>query len=69
MGDGRWKIGRWGDGRWQIEDTAPISELPASNSELRKLVVLESTTYPGTTEEELRAVLEENSPYVENMTR
>lgn len=26
------------------------------------LVVLESTTYPGTTDEELRAVLEENSP-------
>ena len=26
------------------------------------LVVLESTTYPGTTEEDLRAVLEENSP-------
>jgi len=28
------------------------------------LVVLESTTYPGTTEEELRAVLEENAPLV-----
>src|SRR5205814_30771 len=32
---------------------------------LKKLIVLESTTYPGTTEEELRAVLEENSPFVE----
>ena len=47
-----------------MED-GPISELPTSNSQLRKLVVLESTTYPGTTEEELRAVLEENSPFVE----
>ncbi|MEO5717683.1 MAG: NAD(P)-binding domain-containing protein, partial [Chthoniobacterales bacterium] len=28
------------------------------------LVVLESTTYPGTTEEDLRAVLEENAPVV-----
>ena len=41
--------------------SGPISELPASNSETRKLVVLESTTYPGTTEEDLRAVLEEGS--------
>jgi UDP-N-acetyl-D-glucosamine dehydrogenase len=30
------------------------------------LVVLESTTYPGTTEEDLRAVLEENAPVVGN---
>ena len=30
------------------------------------LVVLESTTYPGTTEEDLRAVLEENAPLVDN---
>jgi len=30
------------------------------------LVVLESTTYPGTTEEDLRRVLEENAPVVEN---
>jgi UDP-N-acetyl-D-glucosamine dehydrogenase len=30
------------------------------------LVVLESTTYPGTTDEDLRAVLEENAPLVEN---
>jgi len=45
---------------------SPISELPTANSQpLRKLIVLESTTYPGTTEEELRAVLEENSPFVE----
>ena len=29
------------------------------------LVVLESTTYPGTTEEDLRAVLEENAPFAE----
>jgi UDP-N-acetyl-D-glucosamine dehydrogenase len=29
------------------------------------LVVLESTSYPGTTEDELRAVLEENAPLVE----
>ena len=45
------------DGRSKIEETAPISELPASNSasSLKKLVVLESTTYPGTTEDELRA--------------
>jgi UDP-N-acetyl-D-glucosamine dehydrogenase len=28
------------------------------------LVVLESTTYPGTTDEDLRAVLEENTPFV-----
>lgn len=56
------------DGRSKIGETAPISELPASNSELRKLVVLESTTYPGTTEEELRAVLEENSPCVDDTT-
>ena len=28
------------------------------------LVVLESTTYPGTTDEDLRVVLEENSPFV-----
>lgn len=35
---------------------------------MKKLVILESTTYPGTTEEELRTVLEENSPYVENTT-
>ena len=30
------------------------------------LVVLESTTYPGTTEEDLRAVLEQNAPLVDN---
>jgi UDP-N-acetyl-D-glucosamine dehydrogenase len=30
------------------------------------LVVLESTTYPGTTEDELRRVLEENAPLVED---
>ncbi len=35
---------------------------------LKKLVVLESTTYPGTTEDELRAVLEENSPYIDDTT-
>lgn len=28
------------------------------------LVILESTTYPGTTEDDLRAVLEENAPFV-----
>jgi UDP-N-acetyl-D-glucosamine dehydrogenase len=32
------------------------------------LVVLESTTYPGTTEEDLRTVLEENAPFVEDET-
>ena len=50
-------------------DGGPISELPTPNSQpLKKLIVLESTTYPGTTDEELRAVLEENSPFVENTT-
>ena len=39
---------------------------PKSEITSKKLVVLESTTYPGTTEDELRAVLEENSPFVEN---
>src|ERR1700719_255400 len=37
---------------------------PKSETPIKKLVVLESTTYPGTTEEDLRAVLEENSPLV-----
>jgi UDP-N-acetyl-D-glucosamine dehydrogenase len=68
--DGRSKIGgrrsKIEDGRSKIGETAPISELPAANSKLRKLIVLESTTYPGTTEDELRAVLEENAPFVEN---
>lgn len=41
----------------------------AGSQPLKKLIVLESTTYPGTTEEELRAVLEENSPYVDDTTR
>ena len=51
-----------GDGRSKIGETAPISELPTANSQpLKKLIVLESTTYPGTTEEDLRAVLEEGS--------
>jgi UDP-N-acetyl-D-glucosamine dehydrogenase len=49
------------DGRSKIGGTGPVSELPTSNSEPRKLIVLESTTYPGTTEDELRAVLEEGS--------
>jgi UDP-N-acetyl-D-glucosamine dehydrogenase len=47
------------------------SEIRNPKSEIwvtKKLVVLESTTYPGTTEEELRAVLEENSPYVDDTT-
>ncbi len=48
------------DRRLKIEGTP--------NSELRKLIVLESTTYPGTTEEDLLAVLEENSPYVDDTT-
>ena len=40
----------------------PISELPTANSQpLKKLIVLESTTYPGTTDEDLRGVLEEGS--------
>ena len=56
------------DGRSKIGRNSPHLRTP--NCELRvllkKLVVLESTTYPGTTEEELRAVLEENSPLVEN---
>jgi len=49
------------DGRSKIDEAGPISDLPTPNSELRKLVVLESTTYPGTTEEDLRAALEEGS--------
>jgi UDP-N-acetyl-D-glucosamine dehydrogenase len=75
--DGRSKIGgrrsKIEDGRLKIGETAPISELQTPNSEpiselptansqlLKKLIVLESTTYPGTTEEDLRAVLEEGS--------
>lgn len=48
------------DGRLEIG--GPISELPTANSQpLKKLVVLESTTYPGTTDGELRCVLEEGS--------
>ena len=35
--------------------------LAAGDGKLKKLVVLESTTYPGTTDTELRAVLEANS--------
>lgn len=53
----------------EMEDgrSAPSSELPTSNFQLlKKLIVLESTTYPGTTDEELRRVLEENAPFVEN---
>jgi len=46
------------DGRSKIEE--------AGSQPLKKLIVLESTTYPGTTEEELRRVLEENAPVVEN---
>ena len=66
MEDGRLKME---DGRSKIEKAGPISELPTSNSQpLKKLIVLESTTYPGTTEEELRAALEENSPYVDDTT-
>jgi UDP-N-acetyl-D-glucosamine dehydrogenase len=34
---------------------------PKSETPIKKLVVLESTTYPGTTEEDLRKVLEEGS--------
>jgi UDP-N-acetyl-D-glucosamine dehydrogenase len=43
---------------------------PTSNAQrpIKKLIVLESTTYPGTTEEELRAVLEENAPFVDDTT-
>jgi len=41
---------------------------PNAQRPIKKLVVLESTTYPGTTEEDLRAVLEENSPYVDTTT-
>ncbi len=41
---------------------------PNAQRPIKKLVVLESTTYPGTTEEDLLAVLEENSPYVEDTT-
>jgi UDP-N-acetyl-D-glucosamine dehydrogenase len=47
---------------------AANSQLGTPNYETltKKLVVLESTTYPGTTEDELRRVLEENAPLVEN---
>ncbi len=73
MGNGRSKIGeagsrapyphplpdRGGEGEAMA---SPSSELPTANSQpLKKLIVLESTTYPGTTEDELRAVLEEGS--------
>jgi UDP-N-acetyl-D-glucosamine dehydrogenase len=47
------------------------SEIRNPKSEIwvtKKLVILESTTYPGTTEDELRAVLEENSPFVDDTT-
>jgi UDP-N-acetyl-D-glucosamine dehydrogenase len=49
---------------------AANSELQTPNSETltKKLVVLESTTYPGTTDEELRAVLEENAPLAQDET-
>ena len=41
---------------------APYLKSGEADSEpLKKLIVLESTTYPGTTEEDLRAVLEEGS--------
>jgi UDP-N-acetyl-D-glucosamine dehydrogenase len=64
IGDGRSKME---DGRSKLGGTSPISKLPTANSQpLKKLIVLESTTYPGTTDEELRAVLEENSPLAEN---
>jgi UDP-N-acetyl-D-glucosamine dehydrogenase len=50
MGDGRSKIE---DGRSKLEE--------AGSQPLKKLIVLESTTYPGTTDEDLRGVLEESS--------
>ncbi|MBC2601185.1 nucleotide sugar dehydrogenase [Puniceicoccus vermicola] len=52
-----------GSGRSDREDrgnsSSPISDLPSSS--MPKLVVLESTTYPGTTDTELREVLEKGS--------
>ncbi len=39
----------------------PHSEIRNPKSEIKKLVVLESTTYPGTTDEDLREVLEAGS--------
>ena len=48
-------------GRAIAEHLAPPGGGFKSEIAIKKLVVLESTTYPGTTEEELRAVLEEGS--------
>jgi UDP-N-acetyl-D-glucosamine dehydrogenase len=42
-------------------DSKPEIRNPKSETTTKKLVVLESTTYPGTTDGELRAVLEEGS--------
>src|ERR1043166_6233437 len=58
--DGRWEIG---DGRGKRKAKGLKSEIrnPKSETRIKKLIVLESTTYPGTTEEDLRAVLEEGS--------
>jgi UDP-N-acetyl-D-glucosamine dehydrogenase len=62
---------KMGEGRSEMEDGRLGTELPTSNAQLqrlsragsptKKLVVLESTTYPGTTEEDLREVLEKGS--------
>src|SRR5436190_704545 len=46
------------DGRSKLEEAGSRAPHPQP---LKKLIVLESTTYPGTTEEDLRAVLEEGS--------
>jgi UDP-N-acetyl-D-glucosamine dehydrogenase len=48
-------------GRAIAEHLAPPGGGFKSEIAIKKLVVLESTTYPGTTEEDLRAVLEEGS--------
>jgi UDP-N-acetyl-D-glucosamine dehydrogenase len=62
--DGRWEIGD--GGRAKEETTRPRDHRTTRPQEegdgrSRKLIVLESTTYPGTTEEDLRAVLEKGS--------
>jgi UDP-N-acetyl-D-glucosamine dehydrogenase len=45
----------------RIQQPAPSNQDPATSNPRPKLVILESTTYPGTTDEDLLAVLEEGS--------
>jgi UDP-N-acetyl-D-glucosamine dehydrogenase len=61
QGDGEWRMANGEEGK--IEDETPVSSIRNPQSAIRhpKLVILESTTYPGTTDTDLRAVLEEVS--------